>query len=221
MERETLSIPISDKLGSISAIYETPSNTNAVLLMAHGAGAGIHHSFLEQLSQRILAKNLGVLRYQFPYMEKGGRPNKPEKDHTTILQVIEYIQTRSNLPIFLAGKSYGGRMSSQTVSLNPTLDVKGLIYFGFPLHAPGRDGKQRAEHLYTIEKPMLFLQGTRDALANIDLIKEVVEDCKNASLKILETADHSFKSPKKSGRTLDDNLDWLADQASLFITSHV
>ena len=220
-EQTNIKITINEKLGSVSAILQIPDDAIALTLLAHGAGAGMTHAFLEDLSKRLLDRKIGVLRFQFPYMERGGRPSKPEKDHLAILKVLAFAKSISELPIFLSGKSYGGRMSSQTTSLHPQIEIKGLLFYGFPLHAPGKIGKNRADHLYSIEKPMLFLQGTRDSLANIDLMKEVVADCQHAHLNILEMADHSFKSPKKSGRSRDDNLNWLADKAHDFIKALV
>lgn len=165
-----------------------------MLVLAHGAGAGIAHPFMEKLSQGLFAHSIGTIRYNFPYMEKKKKmPDVPAVAEKTVAQMLADVSEEyQGIPIFLAGKSFGGRMSSQFISKND-VNVQGIIFYGFPLHSPGKADIQRAEHLKAIKVPMLFLQGTNDALANLQLIESV---CKGLPLSTLVTftgADHSFK----------------------------
>ena len=191
-------IAVSDSIGKVSAELMVPEKMKALLVLAHGAGAGMQHTFMVTLSKELAAEGVGTLRYNFPYMEnKKGRPDVPAVAEKTVEAAI--AQANKLFPkvaIYAGGKSFGGRMTSQYTSKNNPDFLKGLIFFGFPLHAPGKQGTDRAAHLSDVKKPMLFLQGTRDALADLDLMKQVTSKLKNTTLSIFEGADHSFKAGK-------------------------
>ena len=186
---------ISDTIGYVSALSLLPADTiKAIIILAHGAGAGMTHPFMEKLSQHLLTYSIGTIRYNFPFIEKKKKmPDVPAVAEKTVSRVLDQVsENHQGVPIFLGGKSFGGRMSSQFISKNET-DVRGIIFYGFPLNAPGKDGVQRAEHLSNIKVPMLFLQGTNDALANLDLMKQVCGQLSFSTLVTFEGADHSFK----------------------------
>lgn len=178
---------------------EQPKKPVAVLVLAHGAGAGMEHPFMEKLTEHLLESNIAVLRYQFRYMElKSKRPDPPAIAHKAVAAAIEKAnELFPKLPVFVGGKSFGGRMSSQYLANTSPDYVKGIVFFGFPLHAPGNPSIDRADHLKDLTVPMLFLQGTRDALADKVLIKKVSSKLKTSSLQFFEGADHSFRSGKK------------------------
>lgn len=198
---------ISEKAGSIDLLIDQAGQQNApCLILAHGAGAGMEHTFMATLAHGISEKGIHVIRFNFPYKQKGKKmPGSPKESILVIEKVAAFAQQRypeSNL--VLSGKSYGGRMSSHLVSEQPCLSIKALVYFGFPLHAPGKNSKDRAAHLAEIDIPQLFLQGTNDALANIDLIKEVVGDQQKADLVAYNGADHSFKTKKGASMSKEE-----------------
>lgn len=198
MAARSLQITVSPAIGKVSAILLAPANATAILTLAHGAGAGMEHVFMEQLSTRLGEAGIATLRFNFPFSEhKKGRPDTPVVAHQTIEAAINKAQALfPDLPLFVCGKSFGGRMSSQYVAANHPKTVKGLIFFGFPLHPAGKPSIDRAEHLQAVKVPMLFLQGTKDTLATWDLIESVTGDLKKATLVKLEGADHSFKAGK-------------------------
>lgn len=206
---------LNDKLGKISLEIEESQNASGILILAHGAGAGMHHPFMHDLSQAIAAYGITTLRFNFPYMEQGRKsPGSPKANIETWKLVVDYaIKAHPGLPIFLSGKSYGGRMASHLMSEKEIPEVKGNIYFGFPLHAPGRDSKDRAAHLVAIKVPQLFLQGSKDKLANPKLINEVVATLANADIRMIEEADHSFNVPKRSGKTKQDVMSYLVKES--------
>lgn len=209
---------ISEKIGNVSGIEQFSKRNKCIIILGHGAGAGMKHTFMSQLADALHEHNIGVIRYNFPYMEQGKRrPDFPAVAHKTIEMIVEKVGQDHSVPIFLAGKSFGGRMASQWVSKANSDLVKGLIFYGFPLHGIGKDGKERAEHLYSIDKPMLFLQGTKDKLARQDLIKEVTINIKKAKLHFIENGDHSFKVPKKTGYTHEDIINQLAIETNQWI----
>ncbi|NOT76384.1 MAG: alpha/beta hydrolase [Cyclobacteriaceae bacterium] len=188
----------------------------AVLTFAHGAGAGMQHSFMESMAEALKQQSITTVRFNFPYMEnKKGRPDSPAIAHKTIEVVIDETRKRyPKLPVFVSGKSFGGRMSSQKISKECPEFVKGIIFFGFPLHPAGAPAIDRAEHLSLIKIPMLFLQGTKDALAEMELLEPVVKKLKTAVLKKFEGADHSFKVKSKI------LIEPLAEEASQWIDKH-
>ena len=195
MEAITSSHFISDNSGSVSTLTLFPeNNAKAIIILAHGAGAGITHPFMEKLSQKLFAHSIGTIRYNFPYMEKKKKmPDVPAVAEKTVGRLLAEVTAKyQQIPIFLAGKSFGGRMSSQFISKND-VNVRGIIFYGFPLHAPGKADIQRAEHLKAIKVPMLFLQGTNDALANLQLIERVCNELPSATLVTFTGADHSFR----------------------------
>jgi predicted alpha/beta-hydrolase family hydrolase len=196
---KTLKIVISDSIGKISAELLEAKGMKSLLVLAHGAGAGMNHKFMVQLSEELEKVKIGTLRYNFPYMENGKkRPDVP----AIATKTVEMVLTKAHelfpkVNIYAAGKSFGGRMSSQCLAKNPLDFVKGIIFYGFPLHPAGAPAIERAEHLKQVKVPMLFLQGTKDALADLNLIKQVTASLKNSSLVLFEKADHSFKAGKK------------------------
>ena len=210
IESKSLKIPVIEHPEGLSAEWLVPDNAWAQVLFTHGAGAGIYHKYMEDMAYLLAERGIGTLRYNFLYMELAkGRPDAQPKTVSSILQAIKFQLSLSDLPIFIGGKSYGGRMCSWAM-VESDDPVKGLIYWGFPLHAPGRDSADRAAHLEDVQTPMLFMQGTNDKLANLDLLQTVVKPIDE--LFIVEYGDHSFKVPKKSGRTNDEVASEMADK---------
>ena len=210
--------------GHVSALLTRPKDARACYVLAHGAGAGMRHASMEAIAAGLAERGIATLRYQFPYMEKGSkRPDPPALAHATVrAAVAEAARSCAGLPLIAGGKSFGGRMTSQAQAKAPLEGVKGLAFFGFPLHPAGKPSADRAEHLADIRIPMLFLQGTRDALAELNLLKPVVKDLGNRStLHLAEGADHSFHVLKSSGRNdrevLTEILDAFAAWADTII----
>ena len=192
---------IDDKLGKISYQIEKSGTSDPILILAHGAGAGMDHPFMKHLSSEISKRGINVVRFNFPYIEQSRKaPGSPKHAIKTWEQIIARIkEEHKNIPLFISGKSYGGRMASHLLAAQPELKVRGIIYFGFPLHAPGRDSKERASHLTSVQIPQLFIQGTKDKLANFEMINEVVDTLASAKIHKIESGDHSFKVPKSIG----------------------
>jgi uncharacterized protein len=205
---------LNDQLGKITIEIDEAASATCVFILAHGAGAGVHHPSMVSLSDKFVEYGFHCARFNFPYMEQGRKsPGSPKPNIETWGLVIEHISKRyPDLPLYISGKSYGGRMGSHFIAENPTTCAKGIVYFGFPLHAPGRDSKDRAAHLSKIQLPQLFIQGVNDKLANIEMMREVVADISNATLIEIEHADHSFNVPKKSGLTKAEVLTRLVDE---------
>ncbi len=212
---------INEDIGSVNALIDESTNPKYLVILTHGAGAGMQHAFMDGLAKRLASKNAHVMRFNFPYMDAGKRiPGSPKVSQQSILAALDDINKKYwNLPVFLSGKSYGGRMCSHVVADGSASQVKGLIYFGFPLHAPGRDGTKRADHMQNIQIPQLFIQGTNDKLARLDLIKKVVKAQSSADLQIIDHADHSFKVPKKQQKPDHDILETLATKANDWVLS--
>lgn len=190
-----------------------PPHARALYVLAHGAGAGMKHPFLERIAQSLAAHNVATFRYEFPYMQAGkSRPDSPAVAQAAVREAVaDAARVAPGLPIIAGGKSFGGRMTSQAQGAQPMPGVQGLAFLGFPLHPPGRPGVERAEHLSAVEIPMLFLQGTRDEFASLDLLQGVVKRLGNrATLHLIEEGDHSFKVPKRTGKTEQGVLDELA-----------
>lgn len=185
----------------------------ALYVFGHGAGAGMRHSFMEAVAQRLAEREVATFRYHFPYMEVRGRrrPNPPPVLVKTVRSAVaEAARLAPDLPLVAGGKSMGGRMTSTAASTERLPGVRGLAFFGFPLHAPGRDSSERGAHLADVGLPMLFLQGTRDRLSNLELLRPLLDSVEpRPSLHIVDDADHGFHVPKRSGRTDDDVLDEL------------
>ncbi len=198
MKIEQLKLQVSDSIGKVSAELITPDSMQAILVFSHGAGADMNHKFMKAVAKGLGDLGVGTLRFNFPFMEnKKGRPDPPAVAEKAISAAIVYAANNfSNVPCFAGGKSFGGRMTSNFVSKNDS-SLKGLVFFGFPLHAPGKPSIDRAEHLKAVKVPMLFLQGTRDSLADLKLLKGVLSKIKQADLTTFEGADHSFAIGKK------------------------
>ena len=212
-----LKINISKEIGTVSALLQLPKDATALLVLSHGAGAGMEHAFMETLSQELAKNKIASLRFNFAYMENGGGPDRPKKAHPAIKAAVKKaLKYSDGLTLLAGGKSFGGRMTSQVAALGELDDVKGIVYFGFPLHAPGRSGIERAAHLSDIKTPQLFLQGTRDTLANFDLMKKVCKKLKKVTLVKMEGGDHSFKTLKKSGVTHEEMIEKLAIETAKF-----
>lgn len=215
---QKITIPVSDEIGSVSGLLQLPAKSKALLVLSHGAGAGMEHPFMEQLAQALATVNIGTLRFNFAYMEKGkGAPDRPPKAKAVIKAALKKAEELSNsLPLLVGGKSFGGRMASQLAAEEAFPSVKGIVYYGFPLHAPGKIGIERAAHLPDISIPQLFLQGTRDTFAKTNLITEVCEGLPLAKLVIIEGGDHSFKMLKRSGVTQEEAIQKLAEETAIF-----
>jgi predicted alpha/beta-hydrolase family hydrolase len=214
MQEFSLAVPGA---GEVSAVLLRPARAHALLVLAHGAGAGMRHSFLEALSRELAAAGVATLRYQFPYMEHKRRgPDRPKILTETVRAAIRAaIEREPDLPLLAGGKSMGGRMTSLAASEQPLDKVRGLVFVGFPLHAPKKPGIQRAEHLQGVHLPMLFLQGTRDPLADLDLLRPICTSLgPSATLHVIDTADHSFHVLKRSGQTDAQILQELAQAIS-------
>ena len=178
-------------------ILKRPEDAFCLYVLAHGAGAGMRHPFLEALAEALAAERVATLRYEFPYMEQGRkRVDPPEVAHARIREAVA-AAAGEGLPLFAGGKSFGGRMTSQAQAAQPLPGVLGLAFFGFPLHPAGRPGVERAAHLRDVRVPMLFLQGTRDDLADLALLRSVLDQLPGANVHVVEDADHSFHVRKK------------------------
>ncbi len=203
--------------GEVSALLLLPAEARVMLALAHGAGAGMAHPFLAALAAELAAVGVATLRYQFPYMEQRRRvPDPPAVLTATVRAAVRIAaEAAPGLPLIAGGKSMGGRMTSQAAAQQLLEGVRGLVFFGFPLHPPNKPSTKRAEHLTKVQVPMLFLQGTRDTLADLTLLKPICESLgSRATLHIIETADHSFHMLKKSGKTDADVLRELAQTAA-------
>jgi predicted alpha/beta-hydrolase family hydrolase len=192
-----------DALNSVSGLLLNPSRSRACFVFAHGAGAGMTHAFMEAVAAGLCERGITTLRYQFPYMENGSkRPDAPALARATVRAAVSKAYSLCpGLPIIAGGKSFGGRMTSQAQAASPLKGVAGLAFLGFPLHPPGKPSGERADHLFAIDVPLLFLQGTRDKLAELALLKPLLRKLgRRATLHLLEDADHSFHVLARSGR---------------------
>jgi predicted alpha/beta-hydrolase family hydrolase len=203
MNAEPVTIEV-DGAQSVSGLLLRPSNAFAVYVMAHGAGAGMRHAFMASCAEELAQLDVATLRFDFPYMERGSkRPDPASACHATVRAAVTLARERCHdLPLFAGGRSFGGRMTSQAQSLEPLPGVRGLAFLGFPLHPTRKPSADRAAHLDGVDVPMLFLQGTRDELASLDLLQALVERLgPRATLQLAPDADHSFHVPTRSGRT--------------------
>lgn len=209
---QAVSIDTATRAGSVSGLLQIPKGATALYVMAHGAGAGMRHRFMETMAAELSGRGIATLRYQFPYMETGQkRPDSPPVLHATVrAAVARAAELSPGLPLFAGGKSMGGRMTSGAAAEAALPGVKGLIFLGFPLHQPGKPSVTRAEHLGAVTVPMLFIQGTRDSLADLDLVRSVTSGLPLATLHVVDTGDHSFAVLKRSGRTGGEVLADLA-----------
>lgn len=222
MTHEHVSFEVGDA-GKVSGILMVPDSALACLILAHGAGAGMNHPFMQGVAEGLGLREIATLRYNFPYMERGSkRPDTPPVAHAAVrAAVATAAKLTPNLPHFAGGKSFGGRMTSQAQAGHPLPNVVGLAFLGFPLHPAGKPSEERARHLAAVRVPMLFLQGTRDALADRRLLTATVEQLPSATLRLFEHADHSFHVPSRTGQTdqevLDDLLDAIAAWAKVLL----
>lgn len=213
---------VSETTGVMSGLLLKPEHAVSLLVFAHGAGAGMRHRFIEDLSQKLAGLGVATMRYQFPYMEK--RVKRPDSEGVLIATVqsalIAAEKYSDGLPIFAGGKSMGGRMTSLTLAKAPMDKLHGLIFFGFPLHAPGAPSAERGKHLADVQVPMLFIQGSRDALADLKLLKPLCAQLDGrAELFVVEGGDHSLHMAKRSGRTDNEVLDEVAAKTSSWMAA--
>ncbi|HEX4199737.1 MAG TPA: alpha/beta family hydrolase [Caulobacteraceae bacterium] len=220
MDAEPISIPIEDA-EPVSGLWLRPPAASALLVLAHGAGAGMTHRSMTAIADGLAARGVATLRYQFPYMERGGkRVDPPAIAHAAVRAAVAEAGRRApDLPLFAGGRSFGGRMTSQAQALAPLAGVRGLIFFAFPLHPAGKPSVDRAAHLTAIAIPLLFLQGTNDALADLNRLRQTLATLGDrATLTLIEDADHSFHVPARTGRkdaevlatVLDEVVEWMA-----------
>jgi predicted alpha/beta-hydrolase family hydrolase len=216
MNTRSISLPVSDTIGAVSAEYMLAEKSKCIMTLAHGAGAGMDHTFMVTLASALAAAGIATLRFNFPFTEhKKGRPDTPAVAHQTIAAAITHAhETFPSLPLFASGKSFGGRMTSQYLSANSRPEIKGIIFYGFPLHPVGKPGTERAEHLKDVKTDMLFLQGTKDDLATWDLIASVCASLSKASLVRIEGANHMFKAGKQDVMSLlvKATGDWIGER---------
>jgi predicted alpha/beta-hydrolase family hydrolase len=204
----------------VSGLLQVPKEARACYVMAHGAGAGMTHPFMSAVAKGLAERRVATLRYQFPYMEAGSkRPDAPEVAHATVrAAVLEASRLVPDLALVAGGKSFGGRMTSQTQASSPLPGVRGIVFIGFPLHPAGKPSVERAKHLFDVQIPMLFLQGTRDNLANLPLVSGLCEQLgARATLKLFQDADHSFHVPARTGRKDSEIMSELLDSVAVWI----
>ena len=206
MTRRDSMFDVPEAKCSVSALLLLPADARVMYVLGHGAGAGMHHPFLERIAVSLAERDVGTFRYQFPYMELGKkRPDYHRVLHGTVRAALRAAAAAApGLPIVAGGRSMGGRMTSLVQSKEPQPGVRGLVFLGFPLHAPNQPGSERGEHLRAVTVPMLFLQGTRDSLADLSLLTPLVEELPLATMHVVDGGDHSFKVLKRSGRSEDE-----------------
>jgi predicted alpha/beta-hydrolase family hydrolase len=200
MQKNSFELVVSKSIGSVSAELTSPANPEAIMTFAHGAGAGMNHPFMTSMANELAKNNIASLRFNFAYMEqKKKRPDIPAVAHKAVEAAANKAhELLPKIPLFLSGKSFGGRMSSQFFSIQKPSNSNGIIFLGFPLHPAGKPSIDRSEHLKEVNVPMLFLQGTRDTLAEWELIEKVTNELAHATLVKFEGADHSFKKGKEN-----------------------
>jgi predicted alpha/beta-hydrolase family hydrolase len=217
---QPLRIEIDDTLGAVSAMLQAPPDARACYVLAHGAGAGMHHAFMAAAADGLAERGIATLRYQFPYMERGSkRTDAPATAHATVRAAVAQAAAHlAGLRLYAGGKSFGGRMTSQAQALAPLPGVAGLVFLGFPLHTDGVPSSTRAEHLQEVRVPMLFIQGTRDKLAEFPRMQALAEELgERATLLTIEEADHSFHVLARSGRKDAQVLQQVLDGAAAWM----
>jgi hypothetical protein len=213
-----------ENAGDVSAILLRPQNAESLLVLAHGAGAGMSHPFMAALAYKLADVRVASFRFQFPYMEQRRRaPDRPPVLTATVQAAVQAAsEAAPDLPLFAGGKSLGGRMTSTAAAEGRLDKVRGLVFFGFPLHPPNQPGTKRAEHLRDVKLPMLFFQGTRDGLADLKLLRPICAKLgTRATLHVIDGADHSFHVLKSSGKTDEGILEELARSTSLWAKSQL
>ena len=222
MQAETITIPIEGD-ETVSGLWQAPPQPHACLVLAHGAGAGMTHRSMAAIADGLADRGVATLRYQFPYMERGGkRVDPPPIAHATVRKAVAAGRLRAgSLPLFAGGRSFGGRMTSQAQALAPLEGVRGLVFFAFPLHPAGKPSDERAGHLAAVAVPMLFLQGAHDALADLALLQRTIAGLEGrATLELIPEADHAFHVPARSGRKDADVLADMLDVAAAWMAAH-
>jgi predicted alpha/beta-hydrolase family hydrolase len=222
-ETTLLSVAINDEV-SVSGLLHRPVDAHACLVLAHGAGAGMNHPFLAEMARGLGQRGIASLRYQFPYMEQGKkRPDTPPQAHAAVrTAVAEAARLLPGLPLIAGGKSFGGRMTSQAQAVTPLTQIRGLVFIGFPLHPAGRPSDARGKHLFDVHVPMLFLQGTNDALAAMALLEPLCRALgPRATLVRLKDADHSFHVPARSGGKDGDIRNEIMDHVAAWIDRRI
>jgi predicted alpha/beta-hydrolase family hydrolase len=214
---------VNEKAGAVSGLLTLPAEATSLLVLAHGAGAGMRHRFMEEVTAKLAHHSVATLRYQFPYMEK--RIKRPDSESVLTDTVRAAIgaakKFAGGLPLFAGGKSMGGRMTSLAAAKAPLDGARGLIFFGFPLHAAGNPGAERGEHLTNVRIPMLFLQGSRDVLADLKLLKGLYKKlANNSELFVVEGSDHSFHMLKSAKRSDDEVLAEVVEKAAAWMGQH-
>jgi predicted alpha/beta-hydrolase family hydrolase len=220
---QSVSIAI-DATQGVSGLWQMPADARACYVMAHGAGAGMGHPFMAAVANGLAERGVATLRYQFPYMEKGSkRPDTPKVAQTAVRAAVADVSRRApQLALIAGGKSFGGRMTSQAQAAAPLPGVHGLAFLGFPLHPAGQPADERGAHLFAVQIPMLFLQGTRDLLADSQLMQELAGRLgSRATLAMFADADHSFHAPARSGRKDSEVIDAVLDRLAGWIDSVV
>ena len=219
----TTSIDIRmDDTTHLPGLLTLPEEAHSLCVLAHGAGAGMRHAFLEDVSAALAERRVGTLRYEFPYMAAGKkRPDGPKRAQAAVRAAVLAGEAHANgRPLFAGGKSFGGRMTSAAAAAGVLPSVRGIAFLGFPLHAAGKPSEARGAHLTDVTVPMLFVQGTRDALADLTLMRRVTDGLHaRATLHVVEGGDHSFKVLKRSGRSPDAVLDEIATAVSDWIAA--
>jgi predicted alpha/beta-hydrolase family hydrolase len=208
----------------VSALLQAPTGSRACYVLAHGAGAGMAHPFMTAIANELATRGIATLRYQFPYMENGSkRPDPPNIAHAAVRAAVgEAGRLLPQLPLVAGGKSFGGRMTSQAQAAVPLANVRGLAFLGFPLHPAKQPSNDRARHLADVQVPMLFLQGTRDELADLQLVQDLAGTLgPRATLELIIDADHSFHVRKSSGSTDAQVIGHLADLLAAWIDAKI
>jgi predicted alpha/beta-hydrolase family hydrolase len=219
-----LSFPGHPDRPDIDALWLRPRGAKAVYVLAHGAGAGMEHPFMSAMAEALARHGVATLRFMFPYMQAGSRRPDAEKilRASLLAAAAEGVKRARGLPVFAGGKSMGGRMTSRAMADDPLPNVLGLAFLGFPLHPAGKPGDERAEHLYAVQCPMLFVQGTRDRLATLDLLQPVIDKLgDDTTMHIVDGGDHSLAVPKRSGRSTEEVLDQVAAHMAGWMASIV
>ena len=210
-------IEVGPDIGHVPGILLRPPGAWLLYVLAHGAGAGMRHRFMEAIAEALGAQGIATLRYEFPYMSTGARrPDPPAVAHATVrAAVAEAARLAPGLPLVAGGKSFGGRMTSGAAAREPLPGVHALVFLGFPLHPPKQPGTSRADHLAGVGIPMLFLQGTRDDLADLELVTRVCGELgSRATLHVVDGANHAFEVLKRSGRSNEEVLQELAGETA-------
>ena len=217
---QALKITVDGAGTTVSALLKLPPDARALYVFAHGAGAGMTHTFMAAFANGLAERGVATLRFQFPSMEKGARrPDPPAIAHAAVrAAVAAAADAAPGLPLFAGGKSFGGRMTSQAQAASALPNVRGLVFVGFPLHPAGKPADERAQHLEQVALPMLFLQGTRDELADLTLLRPVLERLgQRATLEVFDDADHAFHVPARSGRRDADVRTGMLDATARWI----